>query len=86
MAKLKLQPKQAAALAQFQAQKQQLATALQEVNQKESLVAELIFEAAGVDITTIENLKLEEDSLVYDVKEAKEAKPKGKKKEAPMAG
>lgn len=77
---LKLSPKQLAAIQQIEAQKQQLANMTQDANNKQSLVVELAFEAVGIDIATAEQIRLEGDSILYDVKEVKATKPIGKNK------
>ena len=72
---LKLSPKQLAALQQTEQQKQQLTTMTQDVTAKQTLIVELAFEAAGIDITTVNQVRLEGDSLVY---EEVEVKPKAR--------
>lgn len=83
MNKLKLKPKQLAVLQDVTQQKAQLSKAFQELNQKETLILELIFEENGVQ-GTITSVKLEQDNLLYELapaKELKEKKQKAKKTE-----
>lgn len=73
MASIKLRPKQLTALANLQASRQQINAALQKLNQEEATLLELILEEKGIE-GEISNLKLEEGTLTFDVKEVKKGK------------
>lgn len=74
--KIKLSEKQLAAVIAVQQQRAQLNNMLQDVNQKEALILELIFEMKEVK-GEVSALKLEEDHLVFDLTEKTEkVKPK----------
>jgi hypothetical protein len=76
MTTIKLRPKQLNAINNVQAQKQQLNALLQEANHKEVQLLELFLEEKAIQ-GEISNIKLEGDSLSFDVSE----KPAGKEKE-----
>lgn len=79
MATLKLKPKQLEVLKEIQAQKAQVSKLFGELNQKESLTLELIFEANDIAVSEITNVQLTPDSLEYEYK-PKESKTKKSKK------
>lgn len=81
MNKIKLKPKQLAVLQQIQAEKAQISKMFQSLNEKETLVLELVFEENGVTTTEIKDVKLEQDTLTFDYVVAVEPKEKKKKKE-----
>lgn len=86
MAKIKLKPKQLAALTQLQSEKAQLSKIYQELNQKESLIVELIFEENGIDsVDLISSLKLDAGCLEYELKvEPDKSKKKKRAEDAPQ--
>lgn len=65
--KIKLKPKQLASLTQIQQKKAQLQSMFQDLNTQETVILELVLEGAGVD-GDISDVKLEQDSLVFQVK------------------
>lgn len=74
--KIKLSEKQLGAIVDVQQKKAQINNMLQELNQKEALILELIFEMKEVK-GEVSALKLEEDTLVFDLAEkAEKVKPK----------
>lgn len=75
MSKIKLKPKQQAVLQDIQNQKAQLQKLFADLNGKESLVLELIFEEHGV-VGTISNVKLDKDILEYELTPVKSEKTK----------
>lgn len=76
MATLKLKPKQLAVLQQIQAEKAQINKIFKELNDKEALTLELIFEANDIAASTVGSVQLTADSLEYEykVKEPKKSK------------
>lgn len=77
--KIKLKPKQLASITAIQQKKAQLKTMFEDLNQQEGVILELVLEDVKVD-GQISGAKLEEDSLILTVSEAKVAKKKAAKK------
>lgn len=67
---IKLKPKQLSTIQEIQQRKAQLNKAFQDLNDQESLLLELIFEASEIS-GKVSNVKLEKDSIIFDLEEAK---------------
>lgn len=77
---IKLKPKQLELIKQTTTQKAELSKLLQEVQQKELLILELLFEQHDV-VGEVHNIKLQDDTITYEVtpeavKEEKKSKAK----------
>jgi hypothetical protein len=73
---IKLRPVQLEQIAKIQNQKQQVVKLSQELNEKEGDLLRLIFEEHSIT-GEVNNVKLEEGTLIFDIKE--QAVPKKKK-------
>lgn len=82
MSTLQLKPKQTESLQRVLAQKNELNTLIAQLQQKESLILELIFEAAGIT-GDLFDVKLEGDKLTYETSTGEQNKPKKKSKQEP---
>lgn len=67
--KIKLKPKLTAQLTQIQIQKQQLTNAYNELNNREAGLIEALLEIENVLQEEVVSVKLEEDTLVLEMKE-----------------
>ncbi len=66
--KIKLRPKQLNAITEIQAKKQQITNLFQELNEKEGLLLNLIFEASDIDVAVVTNIKLDGEFISYEEK------------------
>jgi len=74
--KIKLRPKQLSAITEIQNQKQQLSKMFQDLNEKESLLVTLIFEAADLDVNTVNGVRLDGEFIAYSENFASNETPK----------
>lgn len=79
MNKIKLKPKTLAALNKIQSEKAQLSKIFQELNAKESMILEFVFEENGVTVEEVTSVSLDTDSITYDYKTKTEPKTKKRK-------
>lgn len=73
--KIKLRPKQLAAINEIQQQKQQLSKMFQDLNEKESLLISFVFESADEVVEKASEIKLEGEFIVFKEVEVKIAEP-----------
>lgn len=70
MLQIKLRPKQLTVLSQIQEQKKQLNGLFQELNNKEVMLLELVFEENNIN-TPVASVKLNGDNLEYELQDEK---------------
>lgn len=63
--RIKLRPKQLAAINEIQQQKQQLNKMFQDLNEKESLLITFVFESADEPVEQASEIKLEGEFIVF---------------------
>lgn len=76
MNKIKLKPKTLAALSKIQSEKAQLSKIFQELNAKETMILEFVFEENGVTVEEVASVNFDTDSLIYEYKLAKAKRSK----------
>lgn len=81
MKTINLRKKQAEALTSIQQQRAQLNTQFNQLNERESLILGLILEENNIDPTTIQDIKLQEETLIYELTPKKPEKKKDNKPE-----
>jgi hypothetical protein len=72
--KVKLSPKKLEAITVIQSQKAQLNQAMQQLNDKESLIVAMVME--DNDIKDVKSVKIDKDYLVFEIPEVKAKKAK----------
>jgi len=70
--KVKLSPKKLEAITVIQNQKAQLNQAMQQLNEKEALIVSMVMEDSA--LVNVKSVKIEGDSLVFDIAEPKSTK------------
>lgn len=73
--KVKLSPKKLEVITTIQTQKNQLNAEMQRLNEKESIVVSMVMEDNNI-VLPVKSVKIEGDSLVFDLVEKTPAKPK----------